>query len=79
MEASIVDLRYHMNTVLQALDRNESVRVLYRGKLKGTLVPATMQKKKYLAKDHPCFGMIEGASGSVEDEINALRRPRYAV
>ena len=37
MKATIVDLRYKMNDVLKALDRNEPV-VLYRGKVKGTLV-----------------------------------------
>ena len=40
MKATVVDLRYKMNDVLKALDRNEKVTVLYRGKVKGVLVPA---------------------------------------
>ena len=38
MQATIVDLRYQMNDVLKALDRNEDVEILYRGKKRGTLV-----------------------------------------
>ena len=34
MKASIVDLRYKMNTILKALDRNEAVTILYHGKEK---------------------------------------------
>lgn len=39
MKATVVDLRYKMNDVLKALDRNEKVTVLYRGKVKGFLIP----------------------------------------
>ena len=39
MEASIVDLRYRMKSVLEALDRGESVTVLYRGKPRARLEP----------------------------------------
>ena len=39
MEASIVDLRYKMNDVLKALDRKEEVTVLYRGTVKGKIIP----------------------------------------
>ncbi len=39
MEASIVDLRYKMNDVLKALERNEKVTILYRGKPKGLIIP----------------------------------------
>ena len=40
MKASVVDLRYKMKDVLKALDRNERVTVLYRGKVKGVLIPS---------------------------------------
>jgi hypothetical protein len=39
MKATIVDLRYRMKEVLKALDRKESVSVLYRGKVKGVITP----------------------------------------
>jgi antitoxin (DNA-binding transcriptional repressor) of toxin-antitoxin stability system len=40
MEASILDLRRRMAEVLRALDRNESVKILYRGRQKAVLIPA---------------------------------------
>ncbi len=46
MEATIVDLRYKMNDILKALNRNENVDVLYRGKLKGTIVAKTKLSEK---------------------------------
>ena len=77
MKATIVDLRYKMNDVLKALDRNERVTVLYRGKVKGILVP-TGEKKNLKIKEHPFFGMSsQDSSQSVTDVIRALRRPRY--
>jgi antitoxin (DNA-binding transcriptional repressor) of toxin-antitoxin stability system len=57
MKASIVDLRYRMKDVLSALDRGEPVTVLYRGKERATLVPATAKKPKKDLANHPFFGM----------------------
>ncbi len=34
MTASVVELRYKMNDVLKALNRNEDVSILYHGKVK---------------------------------------------
>ena len=77
MKASVVDLRYKMNDVLKALDRNEKVTVLYRGKVKGILIPP--EKKKHLKiTDHPFFGMsAQDTDKSVSDKLNDLRKPRY--
>ena len=77
MKATVVDLRYKMNDVLKALDRNEKVTVLYRGKVKGVLVP-TGEKTDQKIKDHPFFGMSSlDSSKSVADIMKELRRPRY--
>jgi len=77
MKATVVDLRYKMNDVLKALDRNEEVTVLYRGKVKGVLVPSK-EKKQLKIKDHPFFGMLsQDSSQSVSDIMKDLRRPRY--
>jgi hypothetical protein len=76
MKATVVDLRYKMNDVLKALDRNERVTVLYRGKEKGVLVP-TREKKHLNVKEHPFFGMSSQDSKSVSDIMKELRRPRY--
>ncbi len=77
MKATVVDLRYKMNDVLKALDRNEKVTVLYRGKVKGILSPP--EKKKHLKiTDHPFFGMTaQDSNESVLDTLNDLRKPRY--
>ncbi|MBW2370635.1 MAG: type II toxin-antitoxin system Phd/YefM family antitoxin, partial [Deltaproteobacteria bacterium] len=72
MKATIVDLRYKMNDVLKALDRNEKVTVLYRGKIKGVLVPASHRKRMAMI-DHPFFGMSsQDNKKSVVDEVNDL-------
>ena len=77
MKASVVDLRYKMNDVLKALDRNETVTVLYRGKVKGILIPSG-QKKNMKISEHPFFGMSsQDTEKSVLDEANTLRQDRY--
>ncbi len=77
MKATVVDLRYKMNDVLKALDRNEKVTVLYRGKVKGVLIPSG-QKKRMKITDHPFFGMSSQArEKSVLDEMADLRKGRY--
>lgn len=77
MKVSVVDLRYKMNDVLKALDRNEDVSILYHGKLKGIIKPqnATAPQKIKIT-DHPFFNM-NASTDSVEDEMNRLRGGRY--
>lgn len=76
MEASIVDLRYRMKDVLQALERNEQVKVLHRGKVKGTIVPAG-NAKSGKASEHPLFGSLSYAETSVDEELEELRGGRF--
>ncbi|MCI5120060.1 MAG: type II toxin-antitoxin system Phd/YefM family antitoxin [Candidatus Electrothrix sp. AUS4] len=80
MQASVVDLRYKMNDVLKALERNEKVSVLYRGKIKGVLVPSTASKQDQKKKisEHPFFGMASPDSDkSVAEKMDELRGGRY--
>jgi hypothetical protein len=74
MKATVVDLRYHMNDVLKALDRNESVSVLYRGKVKGIIRPV-IESTSARVTDHPFFGMCPSGDdvGQVMDEIRGGR------
>jgi len=77
MKASVVDLRYKMNDVLKALDRNEKVTILYRGKVKGVLIPSG-EKKQIKITDHPFFGMSSQTNQkSVQEEMADLREGRY--
>jgi len=78
MQATILDLRYRMRDVLKALDRRESVRVLYHGKLKGTIVPAGTGSGKSVT-EHPFFGMRRNDKRSVEDVMQELRGGRYGA
>ncbi|MBL4824330.1 MAG: type II toxin-antitoxin system Phd/YefM family antitoxin [SAR324 cluster bacterium] len=78
MEATVVDLRYKTSDILKALDRNESVTVLYHGKVKGIIKPAGVKKGTNI-KDHPFFGMNVQSEDDVLAELGKLRKPRYAV
>ena len=75
MQATIVDLRYKMNQVLKALERNETVSVLYRGKLKGVLSPATTTSPVKVT-EHSFFGCRKDAQ-SVQDVMEQLRGGRH--
>ena len=75
MEATVVDLRYHMNNVLKALERNESVRVLYRGKVKGVISPV-LKATALRVGAHPFFGSRTSRE-SVEKTMDRLRGGRY--
>ena len=77
MQASIVELRYHMKDVLQALERNEVVQVLYRGKVKATMIPEQPQKTLKTVSEHPYFGMDSSRDRSVEDTLESLRGGRF--
>jgi hypothetical protein len=76
MKASVVDLRYKMNEVLSALDRNERVEILYHGKVKGIIEPVMKQTGKSV-KEHPFFGMRKGTQEPVETSMEKLRGQRY--
>lgn len=77
MKASILDLRYRMKDVLRALDRNETVEILYHGKLKGTIIPVSKKTKKRVV-DHPFFGMNKDKKMDVDKQMEKLRGGRYS-
>ena len=76
MKASIVDLRYKTRDILKALDRKESVTVLYHGKIKGVINPVGPQSTLKIS-DHPFFAMEFKSSEKVLDELEGLRKTRY--
>lgn len=76
MEASILDLRYKMKDVLSALSRNEKVKILYHGKLKGIISPC-QERITLKVIEHPFFGMNREEKQSVEEQMNELRGDRY--
>lgn len=76
MNASIVDMRYKMSEVLDALARRERVNILYHGKVKGVIVPAE-ERSRAKASKHPFFGMASGEKKAVEQVMENLRGGRY--
>lgn len=76
MKASIVDLRYKTKEILKALERNESVTVLYHGKVRGVIKPAK-EVSVSKVKDHPFFGMTSSPAKTVLQELENLRKPRH--
>lgn len=74
MQATVVDLRYRMNDVLKALDRNEDVSILYHGKIKGIL-KANMKQAAKKVSAHPFFNM-KADEKTVEAEMDELRGGR---
>ena len=76
MEASVIDLRYKMKEVIKALDRNEEVKVLYHGKIKGVIIPANLKVARGIKK-HPFFGMLKDDKRKVGEIMNSLRKKRY--
>jgi len=77
MKASVVDLRYKMNDVLKALDRNEEVTILYRGKEKGKILPSGKKASELKVQDHPFFGSQSDQEDTVEEVMDQLRSGRY--
>lgn len=76
MEASIVDLRYKTKEILQALDRNEEVRVLYRGRARGRIVPEGSAKVTCKVSEHAFFNSAPADEEEVDKVMERLRRPR---
>lgn len=80
MNATIVDLRYHMKDVLRAIDRGETVTVLHRGKEKAKLVPIALasqasDKSAPKTKDQPLFGLWKQRE-DLNDPASYLRKLR---
>ena len=75
MKASVVDLRYRMNEILKAIDRNEEVTVLYHGKVKGVISPKLSDGYKRIT-DHPFFNMVPSKK-TVNQIMADLRGDRY--
>jgi hypothetical protein len=76
MQASIVDLRYRMKDILRALERRETVTILYHGKVKGTIMPAARGVEPRVTA-HPFFGMKADDARPMEQVVAELRGGRF--
>lgn len=75
MKATILDLRYRMNDVLKALDRNEIVTVLYHGVPKGQIIPVKSVCTTPI-EEHPLFN-TRPTKEIVDEIMSKLRGERY--
>jgi hypothetical protein len=75
MKASVVDLRYWMKEILNAIDRHEEVTILYHGKVKGGIKPRVSGRCKRIS-EHPFFNMSQSKK-AVNDVSADLRGDRY--
>ena len=83
MKATVVDLRRRTAEIIKALDRNECVTILYRGKPKGIIYPAKedSKRRRMRASEHPAFGMWKDREDMKDPtawvrEIRSARRRR---
>jgi antitoxin (DNA-binding transcriptional repressor) of toxin-antitoxin stability system len=82
MKASILDLRRRMAEVLRALDRNETVKILYRGKERAVLVPSGRARKDLPPlSEHAAFGMWKNRQDleDVKEYVRNLRKGRFGA
>ncbi|SMM98218.1 Prevent host death protein, Phd antitoxin  len=77
MQASIVDLRYKTSSILDAIDNNEQVDILYHGKKKATIVPV-LKKQVNKVHNHAFFNMSKNDK-TVLQELSELRSHRYDI
>lgn len=76
MKASVIDLRNKMSKIIQALDRNEKITLMYHGKEKAEIIPIK-SKSVIKVKDHPFFGMNSDCGRTVAEEMESLRGGRF--
>ena len=80
MKASVLDLRRKTKEIMQALDRNEPVTILYRGKERGILIPPLRPcSGTSSAREHPAFGMWRKNPRvrKVRAAVKKMRRRRF--
>jgi len=75
MKTNAVDLRHNLKDIMSAVERNESVTLLYRGKEKAVIQPI-QQKQTKSVKEHLFFGMLDD-DVPVDKVIDDLRDGRY--
>ena len=81
MRASFVDLRKKSGEILRALDRNEEVTVLYRGRRKAIMKSVADENAPGMGKtkDHPAFGLWADRADlqDVSAHVRGLRKGRF--
>jgi hypothetical protein len=77
MKATILDLRYRMNDILKAIERNEKVSISYHGKQKGVIVSDTGYSARKVT-EHPFFNMRKtGRATTMVKEPFLINPPKH--
>jgi prevent-host-death family protein len=79
MKATILDLRYRTKDVLKAVERGETVTVLYRGKEKARIMPVLSTPVRAEVRTNEAFGMWKDRKdlSSVPKFVRTLRQGRF--
>jgi prevent-host-death family protein len=81
MKASFLDLRRRSKEIVRALDQNQPVTLVYRGKPKGIIMPAARSGLPVISiREHAAFGMWRGRRpvADVRAYVSRLRKNRHA-
>ncbi len=76
MKTNAVDLRRNMKDIMRAVDRQETVTVLYHGKEKAVILPIEHATCEPVV-EHAFFAMDADAEESVDVVMEELRGGRY--
>ena len=79
MKASVLDLRYRTKNVLKAIERGETITLLYRGKEKALIIPLRGRPFAGKLQDHTAFGMWRDHQdlSDVKGHVRRLRETRF--
>ena len=72
MKASVADLRYRINEILKAIDRNEEVTILRHGKVIGIIKPTVSRGRRRIS-DHPFFNMYPSPQFVLDKRLRRSR------
>ena len=79
MKASSRDLRYHLKSIMDAVDRGESVLITHRGKPRAKIIPIGAEKDAP-EEENPFVGMWKDRKDmrDVRSYVRATRRGRFS-
>jgi antitoxin (DNA-binding transcriptional repressor) of toxin-antitoxin stability system len=79
MKATILDLRYRTKDVLKAIERGETVAVLYRGKEKALLMPSAPNQPGTALRKSEAFGLWKDRKDlrNVAAFVRSMREGRF--
>ena len=76
MKAAALDLRRHTRDILRAIERGETITILFRGKEKALISPLPRGQRS--VREHPAFGMWRDRADTrdVAGFVRHLRKAR---